>query len=317
MKRRNFLSSTVAALFGTLTHRWFGSKARAKDAPVQLPRRLFKDDVHLSVIGFGGIVVMGMEQAQADAIVAESYDQGINYYDVAPSYGDGEVEHKMGIALKPFRKNVFLACKTTQRDARGARAELEQSLTRLHTDYFDLYQFHAVTTLPEVEQIFAPGGAVETFEKARQEGMIRYIGFSAHSVEAALAMLDRFDFDSILFPVNFVCYGQGNFGPQVVQKAKEKGVARLALKALAYTPWPEGMARNYRKCWYRPVDEIELAAKALGFTLSEDITSAIPPGEEALFRMAVKLAGKFEAMSPEAREALLAGTEGLQPLFRA
>lgn len=317
MKRRNFLSSTVAALFGTLTHHWFGSKARAKDAPVQLPRRLFKDDVHLSVIGFGGIVVMGMEQPRADAIVAESYDQGINYYDVAPSYGDGEVEHKVGIALKPFRKNVFLACKTTQRNAGGARAELEQSLTRLHTDYFDLYQFHAVTTLQEVEQIFAPGGAVESFEKARQEGMIRYIGFSAHSVEAALAMMDRFDFDSILFPVNFVCYGQGNFGPQVVQKAKEKGVARLALKALAYTPWPEGMARNYRKCWYRPVDEIDLAAKALGFTLSEDISSAIPPGEEALFRMAVKLAGKFEAMSPKARKELLASTEGLQPLFRA
>lgn len=317
MKRRNFLSSTGAAFWAAMTQRWFSRPAQATSASVQLPRRLFKDDIHLSVIGFGGIVVMGMEQPKADAIVAESYDQGINYYDVAPSYGDGEAEHKLGIALKPLRNRVFLACKTTQRNAAGARAELEQSLTRLHTDHFDLYQFHAVTTLQEVEEIFAPGGAVETFEKARQEGMIRYIGFSAHSVAAALAMLDRFDFDSILFPINFVCYGQGNFGPQVVQRAKEKGVARLALKALAYTPWPEGMKRNYPKCWYRPVDELELAAKAMGFTLSEDITSAIPPGEEALFRMAVKLAGKFEAMSAEAREALLAGTEGLQPLFRA
>ena len=101
-----------------------------------------------------------------------------------------------------------------------------------------------------------PGGAMETFLRARKQGKIRYIGFSAHSVEAALAMLDRFQFDSILFPVNFICYARGNFGPQVMAKAKEMGVARLAIKAMAHGPWRNAaISENIPNCWYRPIDD--------------------------------------------------------------
>jgi aryl-alcohol dehydrogenase-like predicted oxidoreductase len=117
----------------------------------------------------------------------------------------------------------------------------------LRTDHFDLYQFHRVCTTEDVERIFAPGGAVHTLIKAREEGKVRFLGFSAHTVEAALAMMDCFDFDSVLFPINFVCYGQGSFGRQIVQRAKEKGLARLALKAVAHGPWPEGTERKYPK----------------------------------------------------------------------
>jgi predicted aldo/keto reductase-like oxidoreductase len=203
-----------------------------------------------------------------------------------------------------------------ERNAKGAEKELHQSLKRLHTDYFDLYQFHAVTTLEDVEQIFSAGGAVNTFLKAQQAGKIRYIGFSAHSEEAALAMLDQFAFDSVLFPVNFVCYAQGNFGPGVVQKAVEKGAAVLALKMLAYSPWPEDMENNYPKCWYRPVDEYHLAKKALRFTLSEKITAAIPPGDERLFSLALELASDFNPLTPDEKKSLLNSTQNVEPLFR-
>ncbi|MDP6552705.1 MAG: hypothetical protein QF574_11045, partial [Arenicellales bacterium] len=87
--------------------------------------------------------------------------------------------------------------------------------------YF-LYQLHAMGNMQEVEQVLAPGGAMETFEKAREEGKVRYLGFSAHSADAAVALMDRYSFDSVLFPINYVCYAQGNFGPQVVAKAKQK-----------------------------------------------------------------------------------------------
>jgi diketogulonate reductase-like aldo/keto reductase len=257
-----------------------------------------------------------MDQKKADRTVLEVYERGINYFDVAPSYWDGEAERKLGVSLKPIRNNVFLACKTMARDASGARAELEESLRRLHTDHFDLYQFHAVTELEDVEKIFSAGGAAETFLKARQEGKIRHIGFSAHSVTAALAMLDRFQFDSVLFPINFVCYGQGNFGPQVVARAKEKGTARLALKAMAYTPWPEGMERKYGKCWYLPIEDSGLLRKALYFTLSEDVTAAIPPGEEKFFRLAMELAAEFTPLKESERAELLAETKDLTPLFK-
>jgi len=283
----------------------------------QLPKRHYRDEIELSILGLGGMLLVGMEQATANKIVAEAFERGVNYFDVAPFYGNGEAERTLGIALAPFRNNVFLACKTLERSAKGAQTELEQSLRQLRTDHFDLYQFHAVTDEEEVEEIFAPGGACEAFLHARQQGRIRYIGFSAHSVEAALAMLDHFRFDSVLFPVNFVCYERGNFGPQVVQKAKELGVARLAIKAMAHGPWRKGEKRKYPNCWYRPIEDRKLARQALRFTLSEGVTAAVPPGDERLFRMALELAHDLPPLKTEEREELLASTRGLRPLLRA
>ncbi len=307
MVRRSFLKSAVAGQAAA----GLGLAARP------IPKRVYRDDVKLSVIAFGGIVVMGMEQAGADREVAASVERGINYFDVAPSYGRGEAEQKLGPALKPYRKDVFLACKTQKRDAAGARAELEQSLKRLHTDHFDLYQFHAVSSMEDVEKILAPGGAGEAFLKARQEGKVRYLGFSAHNAEAAIALMDRMKLDSILFPVNFVLFAQGNFGPQILAKAKEKGMARLALKAMAYSPWPKGEPRTHAKCWYKPVADPALAAKAVRFTLSQEITAAVPPGDERLYRRALDIAAGFTPMKKAEQDALLASTRGVEPLFRA
>jgi aryl-alcohol dehydrogenase-like predicted oxidoreductase len=281
-----------------------------------IPKRLYRDNVSLSILGLGGMLLVGMEQRSVDSIVSESVDRGINYFDVAPFYGDGEAEQKMGIALAPYRDRIFLACKTLERSAEEAREELERSLRRLHTDHFDLYQFHAVSDMDEVEEIFAPGGAMEAFAQARKGGKIRYIGFSAHSVEAALGMLERYKFDSLLFPVNYICYARGNFGPQVMQKARKLNVARLALKAMAHGPWRKSDKREYPNCWYRPIEDRELARQALRFTLSEGITAAIPPGDERLFRMALDLAPDLSPLSAREREELLANTRGLRPLFK-
>ncbi|MCL4852760.1 MAG: aldo/keto reductase, partial [Bryobacteraceae bacterium] len=109
MRRRNFLSSSLA-----------GGLMFNAAAATSIPKRAYRDGVNLSVIGFGGIVVVGHDQPDANRIVAESVDRGINYFDVAPTYGDGEAEQKLGPALEPFRKNAFLACKTTERTASGA-----------------------------------------------------------------------------------------------------------------------------------------------------------------------------------------------------
>ncbi len=260
---------------------------------------------------------MGMEQAEANRTVADAVARGINYFDVAPSYGNGEAEEKLGPALAPHRKNVFLACKCERRDAEGARQQLEQSLKRLRTDHFDLYQFHAVAGMKDVDQILAPGGAGELFLKARQEGKIRHLGFSAHNAEAAIALMDRYRFDSVLFPVNYVNYAQGNFGPQILAKARELGVARLALKAMAHTTWKEGESHTYPKCWYHPIEDPDLAHKALRFTLSEDITAAIPPGDERLFRIALAAAPGIQPLSAAERRELLASAAGATPIFHA
>jgi len=280
-------------------------------------RPLGKTGENLSLIGMGGIVVMGMEQPKANAIIAEAIDRGVNYFDVAPSYGDGEAEEKLGLGLVGKRDGVFLTCKTGRRDKQGAAEELERSLRRLRTDHFDLYQMHGLTSMEEVRQALGAGGAIETFLAARENGQVRFLGFSAHSAESAILAMNSFPFDTILFPFNWVCWSQGNFGPQVMDVAREKGVGLLALKAMAHTTWKEGAERNYSKCWYRPVSDPVLGARALRFTLSLPITAAIPPGEESLFRLALDTAESFKPMSTEEMEGLLAEARGVEPIFRS
>ncbi len=270
----------------------------------------------LSIIGFGGIIVMDVTPTEAGAYVGEARDAGVNYFDVAPSYGNAE--ERLGPALAPYREDVFLACKTGRRDAAGAREELEQSLRRLRTDHFDLYQLHAITTEDDVAQAFGPGGAMETLVRARAEGKVRHLGFSAHSVEAALAAMGQFEFDSILFPFNFVTYEQGGFGPQVLEAAHARGVARLALKGMARGPWRDGDPHRaeYPKAWYEPLADRADASLALRYTLGLPITAALPPGDILLFRLALNIAENFVPLDTDelAQVRSWAGRE--QPLFQ-
>jgi predicted aldo/keto reductase-like oxidoreductase len=320
MNRRYFLRTTAPAAaslaLATVNLRALAQEA-ARTARPTLPRRPYRDGIELSIIGFGGIVVMGMDQEAANAEVAHAVERGVNYFDVAPSYGNGEAERKLGVALAPYRGRSFLACKTNKRDAKGAAKELDASLEQLKTDHFDLYQLHAMTKGEDVDKVLGPGGALEAFVRAKQAGKVRYLGFSAHSQDAALRLLDAFAFDSVLFPINYVCYAQGGFGPKVVERARERGAARLALKAMAHTSLEKGMEKKWAKTWYRPIDEVALARRALRFTLSEDVTAAIPPGHAELFRMALDLGSAFEPLSADERAALLAETTEVKPLFRA
>lgn len=273
-----------------------------------------KTEEMLSIIGFGGLVAANLPQEEANSIVSYAIDQGVNYFDVAPTYMDAE--ERLGIALKGKRNSIFLACKTGKRTKDEARRELENSLKLLHTDYFDLYQLHAMTTDEDFDIAMGPGGAMETFIKAKEEGLIRYIGFSAHSVEVALKLLDAFHFDSILFPLNWVNYFNANFGPQVVEKAIAKGTAILAIKAMAKTLIPEGQPRKYEKCWYLPVEEPDLANLALRFTLSQPITAAIPPAEPKFFKLALDIAKDFTPVTEEEVELLKERAKGLEPIFK-
>jgi aryl-alcohol dehydrogenase-like predicted oxidoreductase len=303
MRRRDFLKATaLAAPMLTLFPADLSSVERRKKPGMMEKRSLGRTGEMLSIIGFGGIVVRDATPQKASEDVKLAIDAGINYFDVAPSYGDAEI--KLGPALEPYRKDVFLACKTGKRTKAEARAELEQSLKNLRTDHFDLYQHHAVTSLADVDTILGPGGAMETFIEARKEGKIRFIGFSAHSVEAAMALMDRFDFDTILFPFNYTTWHSGNFGPQVLARAKEKNMGILALKAMAKGPWEKGADRSkYPKCWYEPLVTPEDIRMGLRFTLSHPVTAAVTPGESELFRIALDLRNDIKPL----RKAEIAG----------
>ena len=281
-----------------------------------MQRRAFGDTGReLSLLAFGGIIVMDVSPQEADQYVGEAIDGDINYFDVAPSYGNAE--ERLGPALRPYRDDIFLACKTGRRDAAGARAELENSLRLMQTDRFDLYQLHAITSDADVNQAFGPGGAMETFLQAREEGKVRHLGFSAHSVTAALAAMEQFRFDSLLFPFNYVTYEHADFGPQVMAVAQEQGVARLALKGMARGPWRDGDPHRseYPKAWYEPLADRAEAETALRYTLSLPVTAAIPPGDIRLFRLALDIAQSFTPLMAAEREALHARAQTEKPLF--
>ena len=315
MRRRTFLTASTISGAGILHHNSVQPVQAAQTSkPENLQWRPYGNTgEYLSVIGFGGIVVKDAEQETANKAVKDAIDVGVNYFDVAPTYGDAEL--KLGPALEPYRSDVFLACKSTKRTAKDITEELNRSLKRLRTDHFDLYQLHALTTVEDIKIAFGKDGALEAVRDAREKGLVRHIGFSAHSVEAAMEALELFDFDSILVPINFVVWNNGNFGSQLVEYARSKGAAVLALKSMAFTRVAQGKENPYPKCWYQPCTDEEKAALALRFTLSLPVTAAIPPGDERLFRMALSLAHTFIPLSEREKDDVKLLAQGVEPVF--
>ncbi|NLW20165.1 MAG: aldo/keto reductase [Clostridiales bacterium] len=240
-----------------------------------------KTGYKVSPIVFAGIVSMSEQQADSDRYVAQAIDFGVNYFDVAPSYLDAEVI--LGNSLKPYRKDVYLACKSTERRAQDAQKEFQASLKRLHTDYFDVYQVHSLSTPEDVEVAFGPGGIMEMILKYHKEGVIRKVGFSAHSERAALEALKLYDFDSVMFPMNWQLNMEQGIGNALMREKQKKGFALLAIKAIIERAWlsqEEREASPWPKGWCKPFDADDTAARMAGmrfaFHMGADVL--IPPG---------------------------------------
>jgi len=327
VKRREFLKAAALAPAALALRRVLPTAAAGEgpepasssNAATLQKRDYGKAGIRLSIIAFPGLMLAKMEQDRANRVVAESFERGVNYFDVAPAYGNAEVT--LGPALEPYRKRVFLSCKTYQRTRPGLEAELKRSLDRLKTDHFDLYQMHCLKNVKkDVDVAFAKDGAMEALQSAKKEGRIHHIGFSAHTIEAALAALDRYEFDSVMFPFNFASYLKAGFGPQVMEAAKAKGVTRIAIKPGIRGKWPsreeQKSDKQYGYLWYEPLSNRHDAELGLRFTLSQPVTAAIPPQDETLFRMALEFAMRYKPLVPEEeREVRALANEVKTPLF--
>jgi predicted aldo/keto reductase-like oxidoreductase len=323
MKRRSFLRIVGgAAGASTLGLEKLFADFRTTDDIVGrvagLPRRVLgRTRREVSIIGFPGLALMRTDQEAANRAVKEAFERGVNYYDNAPAYGkDGECEIRMGPALAQLdRSKLFVSCKTKARDAAGARQELERSLERHRTDHFDLYQMHHLVTLDEVKRAFGPGGAIETFRKAREEGKIRAIGFSAHSTKAAVAALEAFEFDTAMFPISFADYYLRDFGKKVLDAAEARGAAVIAIKPMSMGAWPPGVPRT-RDWWYRTTETVEEISVALRFSLSlKGVVAGIPPSFVELLERAVVAARDFRPATAGDRNQLRDLAKQCEALF--
>ncbi len=229
MRRRTFISTSAAAGISLST-----SGARAAEPKAgEIPKRVFgKTGEKLTIIGqAGGRFPMGSYE-DAKAVTLRAYELGINYFDCARIYWRGRSEEVYGEVLSPFRKNIFLTTKSPQRSRKGAEEDIDKSLSALKTDHVDLWQIHQVSTMEEVRQIFAPGGAIEAFEAAKRAGKCRFIGFTGHrDPEVHLAMLKNYDrYDSILMPLNPADPAYLSFEKSVLPVAVERGMGIQAIK---------------------------------------------------------------------------------------
>ena len=232
MRRRTFLSTSAAAGLGAFA--WSAETVQIK--PGDIPKRVFgKTGERLTIIGQAGGRFPMCSYQDAKAITLRAYELGINYFDTARIYWDGRSEEVYGEVLPPFRRHIFLTTKSPQRTRQGAEADLEKSLQALKTDHVDLWQIHQVGTLDEVEQIFAPGGAIEAFEAAKKAGKCRFIGFTGHhDPQVHLAMLKKYDkYDSILMPLNPADPAYVSFETNVLPIAVERGMGIQAMKSTA------------------------------------------------------------------------------------
>lgn len=296
MKRRSFLKA-VGGAAGLAALNWTDVFGAAGSRPLLphpsgLPRRVLgRTGREISIIGFPGLALSRLNQEESNTAARKAFDRGCNYFDVAPAYGDAE--EKMGPALAGWRDQVFLSCKTKMRDAKGAREELERSLRRLKTDHFDLYQLHHIRFPAEVKQALGPGGALETLLKAKEEGKVRWLGFSAHTTKGALELMKGFRFDTVMFPINFVEYFTIDFGKPILNLAKEQGAAVIAIKPTSAGAWAPG-AQRQREWWYPTLETVEDLRLALRFTLSlEPVVTGIPVSFVDVFDKVIEAARDF------------------------
>ena len=314
MKRRMFLAGMGGAIGAMASAAEFGAVAAAPLAR----RPLGKTGRTLPVVGYPCLALKNDDQKAATLQLRRALEAGVDYFDVAPAYGkDGECEIKTGEGLKGVpREQYFLACKTQKDDAKEGRIELERSLKRLKTDHFDLYQLHCLQREDEVRQALGPGGVLEMILKAKEEGKVRHIGFSAHTSIAALTAMAGFDFDSCMFPLNFVEWFGTGFGREVADVAAAKGVSLISIKPVSRGLWPKGVEKSY-DWWYRPLEEETEYQLAMDWVLSlPGMVSVIPTSYFDVFDKTVAAARKFQPVLPVGVDALKALAGTCTPIFK-
>jgi aryl-alcohol dehydrogenase-like predicted oxidoreductase len=237
-----------------------------------LPQALFGHTGHLSTRTlFGAAAFYSVSQAEADRTLDLLMRYGVNHFDTAASYGESEV--RLGPWLKHHRQEVFLATKTEKRTRQAAREELHRSLDRLQTDSVDLWQLHDLSDPQEWQVALGPGGALEAFVEARQEGLVRFLGVTGHGLNIAelhRRALERFDFDSVLLPWNFVLQQDPRYAADFQALAalcRERRVAVQIIKSLARGGW--GDRPHTQATWYEPLTEPADIALAVSWVLGQ------------------------------------------------
>ncbi len=280
--------------------------------------RRFGRSGHMSTVAiFGGAAFWEVEQAQADETMRLVIEHGVNHIDVAPQYGNGEA--RLGPWLERERERFFVGCKTMERTRAGAAADLARSLERLRIKAFDLYQLHAIKTMDELDQVMGSGGAFEAILEAREAGLTRYIGITGHGIDCPAVFneaLERFDFDSVLFPLNYIQFANPLYRQHtetLIKTCQARDIGMMAIKSVTRGPWGQ-QAQNYTT-WYQPFDDAENVQQAVNFALSQPVTGLCTVGDVNILPLMLQACEKFTPLSPERQAELIQAGKDMEALF--
>jgi len=280
-------------------------------------RRLGRTGHMSTVVTFGTAGIGKVDQETADLAIQLVLDRGVNHFDVAPRYGEAEVRLQPWMSC--IRDRIFLGCKTAQRTRDAATTDLHRSLGRLGTDRLDLYQLHAVGKLHELDECTAKGGALEALIEARESGMARWLGITGHTHDAPrthLEALRRFDFDTVMFPLNFVLWSNSAYRRDVealLAYCRQKDVGVHIIKTVAKDPW--GDRPKTHTTWYEPFTDQPTIDRAVAFVLSQPIATLTSVGDVTVLPKVLSAAERFRPLDRSAEEALLATASGYHSPF--
>ena len=283
-----------------------------------IPKKPFGRTGHESTrVLFGGAALWSVTQAEADATLDLLLEHGINHIDTAASYG--EAERRIGPWMKRYREQFFLATKTEDRTRQAARESLHRSLELLQTDHVDLFQLHNLSTQVEWETALGPGGALEAFVEAQEQGLVRYIGVTGHGTDIArlhIHAMERFDFDSVLLPYNYTMMQNPHYAADVRELFKicaERNIAIQTIKSITRAGW--GDHPKTRNTWYEPLEDQADIDLAVHWVLGEPAVFLNSVGDIHLLPRVLGAAHRFQHRPSEAEMKDLAARASMAPLF--
>lgn len=284
----------------------------------EIAKKRFGRTGHMSShVIFGSVCLKRADQDEADRVLDLITPYGINHIDTAPGYGDAEL--RLGPWMKNRRKAFFLATKTDQVTYEAAREQFHRSLDRLQTDHVDLLQFHNLTDVARREIIMGPGGALEFLTEAKAEGLTRFIGITGHGILAPkmhLESLDRFDFDTVLLPLNYPLLKSTRYAADfndLLSCCRERDIPVQTIKSIARGLW--GDRQREQITWYRPLADDAAIEKAVHWILGKDGVFLNSIGEMQLLPKVLAAAAGYETPPTDDEMEEIVKTQGMEPLF--
>lgn len=280
-------------------------------------RRFGRTGHDSSVAIFGAAAFYEITQEKADEVLEYILTTEINHIDIAAGYRDAE--DRSGSFLAKHRSKYFLGGKTEKRTKKAAAKGLRESLKKLRVSEFDLFQMHGIVSIEELNQVMSKGGALEAILDAQREGLTRFIGITSHGWDTPVVLLEalkRFDFDSVLFPINPNFYGNPEYkrnAKELLKVCNEKDVGMMIIKSIAKGAW--GDKEKTYTTWYEPFDTPEEIQQGIDFALSQNVTGICTAADITLLSMVVEACEQYSVLSQNEQIKMIERAKTLDPIF--